>query len=96
MLSDEQIKLVAHAAEVLRALGNLFEDAYDEAHPEAVGVLVDARDTADKLDRMHAPKKSTGVSYEVGSGSRDLDETKPQGLTRRVKPLFSRGETEMA
>jgi hypothetical protein len=93
MLSDEQIKLVTHAAEVLRALAGAVEYESTEA---VVAAIVDAKDTADKLDAMVTPKKSTGHAHEVGSCSCGLDETKPQGLTRRVKPLFSRGETEMA
>jgi hypothetical protein len=95
MLSDEQKKLVKHAAEVLRTSAAALTDAYDIAESTVVATIIDARDTADKLEAMVSPKKSTGVSYEVGSGSRDLDETKPQGLTRHMVRIAA-DETELA
>ena len=67
MLSDEQKKLVAHAAEVLRVTAVVIAQAYDEATPDIVETIIDARDTADKLDAMVSPKKSTGHVHEVGS-----------------------------
>lgn len=67
MLSDEQKKLVAHAAEVLRATAGVITQAYDEATPDIVATIIDARDTADKLDAMVSPPKRKGHVHEVGS-----------------------------
>ncbi len=95
MLSDEQKKGIAHAAKLLRANAAALTDANDVAESSLVAIILDSHDTADKLDAMVTPKKSTGVSYEVGSGSRDLDETKPQGLTRHMVRIAA-DETEFA
>lgn len=81
MISDAQKALLTHAANVLRATADVITQAYDEAGEIIVSTIIDARDTADKLDAMVTPKKSNGHSHEVGSCDCD-------------KPGFQ--ETEMA
>lgn len=87
MLSDEHKALVMRAAELLRHGADVIED-------EGLDGASDARDTADKLDAMASPKPKS-VAYDVGSGSRDNDDTKPNGLTKQTKSLVGDGETEM-